>query len=89
MKLSSRISLFIRGWRYRSAPALGAAGCPLWLQRQRCPRLKGWGTILRRLGTPLLYPLGLPDWGIKAEEIQKRIDELREAGEGERDEQLD
>ena len=75
MKLAERISLFTRGWRRRSAPMLDAAGCPLWLQKRRCPTLKGWGRILRQLDAM--------QWNLSAEALrQLMIDEL-EAGEGE------
>ena len=75
MKLAERISLFTRGWRRRSGPMLDAAGCPLWLQKRRCPTLKGWGRILHQLDAI--------QWNLSAEALrQLMIDEL-EAKESE------
>ena len=74
MKPTERISLFYRGWRRRSAPMLDTAGCPLWLQKRRCPTLRGQRRIL--------WQFRAMEWGISAEDVQLRIDEL-EAGEGE------
>ena len=39
------------GWRRRSKLLLDAAGCPIWLQERRCPRMElpdgmCWGDLL-------------------------------------------
>ena len=41
--------LFRLGWRRRSAPILDASGCPSWLWKLRCPRPKGWGSMLYQM----------------------------------------
>jgi hypothetical protein len=66
-----RLRLFLTGWRRQSALMLDAAGCPAWLIRLRCPTILAWGRILGR-GSVLMFP----EWGIKAEDVQKRIEEL-------------
>ena len=43
----TRLALFLRGWRRRSAMLLDAAGCPPWLWKWRCPVIRGWGTMLQ------------------------------------------
>ena len=42
----NRLQTFILGWKRRSRMLLDNAGCPLWLQRLRCPDIKGRGTFL-------------------------------------------
>jgi hypothetical protein len=61
---------------------LDVAGCPLWLSRWRCPVLKGWGRDLEEMSTHLANPSlaawldPTTHWGIKAEDVQERIEEL-------------
>ena len=43
----TRLALFLRGWRRRSAMLLDAAGCPPWLWKWRCPVIREWGTMLQ------------------------------------------
>jgi hypothetical protein len=50
------------GWRRRSAPILDYAGCPMWLIKQRCRPMKGWGTLLRYLAEQDYPLLALYHW---------------------------
>jgi hypothetical protein len=75
-EIVDRLLLFCEGWKQQSALKLDVAGCPLWLIRWRCPTIAAWGHILGR-GSVLRFP----EWGIRAEDVQRRIEELREQDE--------
>lgn len=56
MNTLERLRLFWKGWQRQSMVMLDAAGCPLWLQKRRCPTLTGWGTLLSELSDAITYP---------------------------------
>lgn len=73
------LSLFLKGWRRRSAAMLDVAGCSPWLTRWRCPKntaaMAAFVTLGR--GSPMLLDVE----GISAEKVQAAIDRLREMQE--------